>query len=137
VDKITILEIKLERIAAGKRLANVRAELSALRRVKNDRMPRSERLDELTAALKKVNLALWRIEDQLRICERKADFGAAFIALARSVYRLNDRRARVKRHINALLGAAIVEEKIYAGYQGSHRRSIARHRSPRQPVPKA
>jgi hypothetical protein len=66
--------------------------------------------------LKAVNETLWRIEDDLRRCERAEDFGPAFVELARSVYQTNDRRAALKRQINALLGSEIVEEKGYCSY---------------------
>jgi hypothetical protein len=73
-------------------------------------------LASLTHDLKAVNEALWDIEDHIRDCERAGDFGEEFIALARSVYRQNDRRAQLKREINALLGSVIIEEKSYAAY---------------------
>jgi hypothetical protein len=116
IDKITILEIKSERLAARDKLANVRAELAALARARDAAIGPSPALDELTAALKQVNLSLWQIEDEIRDCERAADFGPRFIALARAVYRTNDERAALKRRINDLLDADIVEEKSYAAY---------------------
>jgi len=116
IDKITILEIKSERLAARDKLANVRAELAALTRARDAAIAASPALDQLTAALKQVNQALWRIEDEIRDCERAADFGPRFISLARAVYRTNDERAALKRRINDLLDADIVEEKSYAAY---------------------
>ena len=116
IDKITILEIKSERLAARDKLANVRAELAALAKARDAAIGPSPALDELTAALKQVNLSLWQIEDEIRDCERAADFGPRFIALARAVYRTNDERAALKRQINDLLDADIVEEKSYAAY---------------------
>ena len=116
VDKITILEIKSERLAARDKLANVRAELAALAKARDAAIVSSPALGELTAALKQVNLSLWQIEDEIRDCERAADFGPRFIALARAVYRTNDERAALKRRINELLDADIVEEKSYAAY---------------------
>ena len=68
----------------------------------------------MTAALRAVNESLWRVEDEIRACERAGTFGPEFVELARSVYRENDRRAELKREINMLLGSAIVEEKSYA-----------------------
>jgi hypothetical protein len=115
-DKITILEIKSERLAARDKLANVRAELAALTRARDAAIAASPALDQLTAALKQVNQALWRIEDEIRDCERAADFGPRFISLARAVYRTNDERAALTRRINDLLDADIVEEKSYAAY---------------------
>jgi hypothetical protein len=116
IDKITILEIKSERLASRDKLANVRAELAELARARDGAIAPSLALAELTAALKRVNETLWRIEDDIRDCERAADFGARFIALARAVYHTNDERAALKRKINDLLDADIVEEKSYATY---------------------
>ena len=116
IDKITILEIKAERIASRDKLANVRAELAALVLARDAALPPSPDLQALTVALRRVNEALWHVEDQLRDCERTADFGARFVALARSVYHTNDQRAALKRQINLLLDAQIVEEKSYATY---------------------
>lgn len=117
VDKITILEIKAERIRDAAKLANVAAELAALRRTWA-----ASGLDEAAVAqpwadLKAVNLRLWDIEDRIRDKEREAAFDAEFIALARAVYFENDDRARFKREINQALGSAYVEEKSYASYQ--------------------
>jgi hypothetical protein len=115
IDKITILEVKLERIAEERR-ANVRTELELLRAVQAEALTRSDTLDALTDELRAINAGLWDVEDGKRACERAQDFGPAFVALARRVYRENDRRAAVKRAINDLLGSTIVEEKSYAAY---------------------
>jgi hypothetical protein len=80
-------------------------------------VPGSDDLVRLTARLKVINEALWDIEDAIRCCERTQDFGPRFIELARSVYHQNDQRAAVKRQINDLLGARLIEEKSYASYQ--------------------
>ena len=116
VDKITILEIKAERMADPDKLANVHRELRSLTTARREALPSSEELDELTAELRRINEGLWEIEDDIRDCERKRDFGERFIELARAVYRTNDRRAAAKRKINELLGSELVEEKDYAGY---------------------
>lgn len=116
IDKITILEIKAERIADPAKRNNVMIELETLAAARDRALPRSARLTELTAALKQVNAELWDIEDDIRDCERNRDFGPAFIELARSVYHTNDRRAAFKRDINMLLQSRIVEEKSYAAY---------------------
>lgn len=116
IDKITILEIKTERIADASKLANVRRELDALEAVRRRAVPASAALAALTAALREVNEALWQIEDDIRDCERDADFGPRFVELARAVYRTNDRRADLKREINLALGSALVEEKSYKPY---------------------
>ena len=116
IDKITILEIKSERIADAAKLANVRHELETLDAARRGAVTPSPGLDELTAGLKAVNERLWQIEDDIRDCERNGDFGPRFVELARAVYVNNDERAALKRRINELLGSDIVEEKSYAAY---------------------
>jgi len=116
VDKLTILEIKLERLSDPGKLENVRVEWEALDEVRTSGLDASDELSGLTAALKSVNEKLWVIEDDIRECERSKDFGERFVELARSVYITNDERARLKREINDLLGSRIVEEKSYAAY---------------------
>lgn len=116
IDKITILEIKAERIADPDKVANVQRELRSLVAARSAALPSSRELDELTAELRGINERLWEIEDDIRDCERKSDFGERFIELARAVYRTNDRRAAAKRGINELLGSELVEEKDYADY---------------------
>jgi tetratricopeptide (TPR) repeat protein len=116
IDKITILQIKSERMTDQAKLANVRIELATLTEARDQAVPMSPELDRLTADLKAANEALWEIEDNIRACERATDFGPRFIELARSVYRQNDRRAALKRAINELLGSKIIEEKSYAPY---------------------
>ena len=115
LDKITILEIKAERISNPEKLRHVRAELAELAEARERSIFERDELGALTAELRAVNEALWDIEDQIRLCERDGDFGPAFVDLARSVYRNNDHRAVIKRKINDLLGSRIVEEKSYAG----------------------
>ena len=116
LDKITILEIKAERITDAVKLANVQTELNVLNEtwanadiVEND-------ISGPKAALKRVNESLWDIEDQIREMEAAKSFDEAFIALARSVYITNDERAAVKRQINELLGSKLIEEKSYQAY---------------------
>jgi hypothetical protein len=116
IDKITILEIKGQRIADPEKLRHVRAELAALTAVRDGALPPAPELADLTARLKAVNEALWQVEDEIRDCERRQDFGPRFVELARSVYRNNDRRAALKRAVNELLGSRLVEEKSYAPY---------------------
>ena len=116
IDKITILEIKLERMTDPAKLGNVRTEWQTLTAARDAAVPTSARLDALTAGLKAVNERLWAIEDDIRDCERAKDFGAKFVELARSVYISNDERARLKREINELLGSRLIEEKSYAAY---------------------
>ena len=116
IDKITILQIKSERISDAAKLVNIQAELQTLTTSRDDAIEASSDLDGLTAKLKTVNETLWDIEDDIRDCERGGDFGQTFIDLARAVYKTNDVRADLKRQINTLLGAAFLEEKSYAAY---------------------
>jgi Flp pilus assembly protein TadD len=113
IDKISILEIKSERIADPGKLAHIRAELSALEVARVGSIEPTPGLDDLVAELRVVNEAIWDVEDALRACERAGDFGPQFVELARSVYRNNDRRAALKRAINDRLGSRLVEEKSY------------------------
>ncbi len=113
IDKLTILEIKTERIPDPRKLANVRRELALLCDMKRRRGISGARVDNLTAELKRTNCALWEIEEAIRQCERMGDFGPDFVALARRVYQENDRRAALKRDINVLFGSVIIEEKHY------------------------
>jgi hypothetical protein len=116
IDKITILEIKGERLTDEAKLDNVRRELSLLVAVREREFPKHAELAALSQALKKVNAGLWEIEDEIRDHERARTFGSRFIELARAVYVTNDHRAALKRQINDLLGSELVEEKSYAPY---------------------
>ncbi len=116
IDKITILEIKLQCITDEAKLQNVRTEWAVLKKSRDATLPCSAELEELTAKLKKVNEKLWTIEDDIRNFERRRDFSDEFIQLARAVYLNNDDRARLKRSINELLGSNLIEEKSYAAY---------------------
>jgi hypothetical protein len=114
IDKITILEIKASRIRDPDKLANIRHELQLLRRLKQEHQVSGTAIDVLEQALKQANAELWEVEDALRSCEERGDFGEEFVALARSVYKTNDRRAELKKRINTLCNSAIVEEKSYS-----------------------
>lgn len=116
IDKITILQIKSERIKDAAKLRNIHAELQTLEAAAGQALAPSPELDGLSADLKKINEDLWRIEDDIRDHERTRDFGPSFIELARAVYLTNDRRTDVKRQINQLVGSRLVEEKSYARY---------------------
>jgi hypothetical protein len=116
IDKITILQIKSEQITDATKRHHVGTELAVLAEARDRAMPDSADLTRLAAELKAVNEALWRIEDEIRLCERDEDFGPRFIALARSVYHTNDRRAALKRQVNERLGSRLIEEKSYATY---------------------
>jgi len=115
MDKITILEIKSERIKNPSQLKNVVHELEALRAIRLRDIERAM-LDKLSAELKRVNAELWDVGDAIRDCEARSDFGEPFIALARTVYRLNDERSRLKKAINLASGSRIVEEKSYRSF---------------------
>ena len=116
VDKITILEIKAAKISEKVKQSNILYELGVLMESYEENITVSVKLTDLKRELKKVNESLWDIEDDIRSCESKSDFGSDFIKLARSVYFENDRRARLKKDINILLGSKIIEEKSYADY---------------------
>lgn len=115
IDKITILEIKAERIADPAKRRNVMAELDVLLEAKSGIGLDAAALGPLASELKTINVALWDIEDAIRDAEARGDFGPRFVALARSVYQMNDRRARVKYQINTTFKSEFVEEKSYKG----------------------
>jgi hypothetical protein len=116
VDKLTILEIKSERISDPGKLVNIRRELAGLAAIVDPMLKANAGLAPLKSSLREINETLWRIEDDIRDCERAKDFGPKFVELARGVYRTNDRRAAAKREIDRLMGSEIVEEKSYAAY---------------------
>jgi len=109
IDKITILEIKGEKIKDEEKLENINHELEELSSIMKD--------DEYKSQLKSINEKIWDIEDRVRDCERKGDFGKEFIETARSVYKFNDERARIKYEINKKFNSSIVEEKSYSKYE--------------------
>ena len=119
-DKITILTIKSERLRDAAQLEHVRTELKLVKDAFRAAVGHSSEFDELFARLKGINETLWRIEDDIRACETREDFGPEFVKLARAVYRCNDERARLKREINMLLGSDLVEEKSYAQGNDAH-----------------
>jgi len=114
LDKITILEIKSQRISEPAKLENVRRELQQLRAACDQSIRPSGELTALLAELRGVNERLWEIEDAIRACDCQGDFGTRFIELARAVYTTNAQRSGVKRKIDVLLGSALIEEKQYA-----------------------
>lgn len=117
LDKLTILDIKLERIADPDKAANVRRERRLLREVWRKSGLENETTVVLRDQLKQVNESLWDIEDAIRDEERAGRFGERFVELARSVYRTNDERAALKKKINQTLDSEIVEEKSYRDYR--------------------
>lgn len=116
MDKITILKLKQEYISDAAKLKNIETELAALEQAMPSALASSEELEAVSRELLEVNRSLWHIEDDIRDCERRKDFGSRFIELARSVYFTNDKRAELKRRINKLTGSALVEEKSYQAY---------------------
>lgn len=115
-DKLTILEIKCERLVDAVKQNNVIRERNAITQVIGDRMQYPEVLGQLIDQLKTINGELWDIEEGKRDCERQKIFDDRFIYLARQVYIGNDKRATIKRAINELLGSELKEEKSYAAY---------------------
>jgi hypothetical protein len=116
IDKITILEIKSGRMTDPAKLANVRDELQLLNALWTADPASRTDISAERGELKRINEALWEIEDEIRLRERDQAFDARFIELARAVYHTNDKRAAVKRAINLKLGSRLVEEKSYQDY---------------------
>ena len=116
IDKIAILEIKSDRISDAEKLKNVKHELSVLKATRDAHLSSIKGLSDLAKQLKAINEELWEIEDDIRACEAQNDFGQKFIDLARAVYVTNDKRAALKKEINLLTGATIIEEKSYTDF---------------------
>lgn len=115
LDKITILEIKSQRMHAPEKLKNVARERAVLEKVAADELTLNAEGHRLVDALRVVNTTLWEVEDAIREHEVRKDFGSTFIDLARAVYTNNDHRAALKRAINTLVGSDLTEEKSYTG----------------------
>jgi hypothetical protein len=115
LDKFSILEIKMGNITDPSKLTNVEKEYRELTSDCTDLL-RNSTISSLYAELKSVNQRLWTVEDDIRECERRKDFGQGFISLAREVYFTNDDRARVKKEINLASGSLLEEEKSYQAY---------------------
>ena len=113
VDKITILEIKKIKILNDAKLKEINKELLTLNNTFESSISNSSSILSLIKDLKKINLKLWDIEDGKRLAEKNNDFGENFINLARNVYKLNDKRAKIKHMINETLGSNIKEVKSY------------------------
>ena len=116
LDKITILEIKSERMDDATKLANVRTELDLLNATWREAVNADDTVTRIHSELKAINEALWEIEDDIRDKERAKEFDDRFIELARAVYVTNDKRAAAKKELNVYLGSTIVEEKSYQDY---------------------
>jgi hypothetical protein len=118
LDKLTILEIKSERIADPAKLANVRRELELLRATWRASPLAAADVAGPVGELKRVNEILWDVEDRIRVKEAERSFDAEFVELARTVYRTNDERAAIKRRLNLALGSELVEEKSFSTDRG-------------------
>jgi len=116
LDKISILEIKKEKISDSSFLENINTEYSILKEQLEKNIQNDEKINELFKSLKEVNAKLWIIEDDKRTCEKNSDFGEKFIKLSRDVHFLNDKRARIKLEINNQSGSKIKEIKQYTKY---------------------
>lgn len=114
IDKITILELKLRHIEDATKRANVQTEHDLLTALWAE-IPQPDGVETALGGLREVNAALWAVEDDLREKEAEGEFGNDFVQAARSVYKLNDRRAALKYEINSLTGSRLIEEKSYAG----------------------
>lgn len=119
LDKLTILQIKSERISDPAKLKNIHKELDFLKNIWDQFSDKTPEIISLVEKLKEVNETLWDIEDNIRIKESQNSFDEEFIDLARSVYLTNDERARIKRELASLLGSGFVEEKSYADYSSN------------------
>ena len=116
LDKISILEIKLEKIEDKNNLKEVKKEYKILKEIQNSSIKLDNKIKKLFNSIKEINIKLWNVEDELRICEKNKDFGKKFIELAREVYFNNDKRAKIKSEINKILGSNIREVKQYVNY---------------------
>ena len=113
IDKITILEIKREKISNKDKLSEIEKELASLNETKKKSIPDQSLILKQQGLLKEINLKLWDIEDGKRLAEKNNKFGETFIELARNVYKFNDERARINLNINNILGSNIKEVKSY------------------------
>ena len=116
LDKISILEIKLDKIKDKNRNSEIKKEYEVLKKIEQSSIEANDKVKKLIIQIKDVNLALWKVEDKLRICEKNKNFDKNFIELARSVYITNDKRAKIKSEINEILKSNIKEVKQYVDY---------------------
>ena len=117
LDKISILEIKLERVKDKKSQEEIKKEYKILKEIQTNSIKMTDEIKNLIQSVKNVNIELWDIEDKLRIYEKNRDFGKNFIELARGVYFNNDKRAKLKSEINKILKSNIREIKQYVNYK--------------------
>ena len=113
LDKITILEIKKEKIKDGQKLMDISKELSSLTKTSDEKIPDKSEINNLIINLKQINLKLWDIEENKRLAEKNQKFDEKFIKLSREVYKTNDERAKIKLKINEILGSNIKEVKSH------------------------
>jgi tetratricopeptide (TPR) repeat protein len=113
LDRLSILQIKIERIRDQRKLAALRRELGSLTAIRDRLLPHGEQINQLARELRQVNEILWQTEDDIRAADGGGDFGDRFVELAKTVYRTNDRRSAIKKQVNVLLGSAIGDEKQY------------------------
>ena len=116
LDKLSILEIKLNKIKNPALLQEIKKDYNIINEAKNKNINSSNEINVLYTDLKKINEQLWEIEDKIRLCEKNSDFKDKFIQLARDVYLKNDKRAKIKLEINKILGSNIQEVKQYTQY---------------------
>ncbi len=116
LDKISILEIKLNKIKDHFLLDEVKKEYEILNETKNKNISFSEKIDILYNNLKETNKKLWEIENEIRLCEKNSDFKEKFIQVSRDIYFANDKRSKIKLEINKTLGSNIKEVKQYTEY---------------------
>ena len=116
LDKISILEIKLDKIKDNEKLKFIKDEYNILKKEFDENVNKDKKIEDLFETLKNINLKLWVIEDDKRICEKNSDFGENFIKLSRDVHFLNDERAKLKLEINNISGSKLKEIKEYAQY---------------------
>ncbi len=117
LDKISILEIKLEKVKDKNSQEKIKKEYKILKEIQNSSIELTGKIKDLFRLVKNINIALWNIEDKLRIHEKNKDFSENFIELARGVYFNNDKRAKIKSEINEILGSNISEVKQYVDYK--------------------
>ena len=117
LDKISILEIKLEKVTDANSQKEIKKEYKILKEIQNSSIEFNDKIKKLFQSVKNINTELWVIEDKLRIYEKNKDFGKDFVELARGVYFNNDKRAKIKSEINEILGSNIREVKQYVDYK--------------------
>ena len=117
LDKISILEIKLEKVKDQNSQEKIKKEYKILKEIQNSSIELTDKIKDLFQSVKNINVKLWNIEDKLRIHEKNKDFSGNFIELARGVYFNNDKRAKIKSEINEILGSNIREVKQYVDYK--------------------